>query len=220
MKKPLLLSAVFGLTAMAAGSVMAVPAVLGTSDYADFSIIDDKPSGTTFLNYSSVGGVQQITVLFGLLPGSGSADPTTSLAVDPTYQAFWGEDDGAGFDLSAMTTLSAYIGNSSSTVPGNTSDDINFGLFVEAVNADFSTTYFLGDSVQALADNESATLVLDIQALGLTTAQLSNIQSYGLYVGSEVITVAHANVPEPSTLAILGGGLLAFGYIARRRKVA
>ncbi len=222
MKKPLLLSTMIGLAAMTSGSAMAVPTVLGTSDYAGFSIIDDKPAGTTFLNYSSVGGVEQITVLFDLLPGSGSADPDTSLATDPSYQVFWGENDGAAFDFSAITTLSANIGNSSSTNPSNPGDDINFGLFIETKTTDLATTttYFLGDSVQALADNESTVLSLDIQGLGLSAMQLQSVQSYGLYVGSDVITVAHANVPEPSTLAILGGGLFAFGYMARRRKAA
>ena len=50
--------------------------------------------------------------------------------------------------------------------------------------------------------------------------RITGVPSGGLDVGADFISADNGEVPEPASLALIGGGLTAFAYMLRRRKAA
>jgi hypothetical protein len=87
-------------------------------------------------------------------------------------------------------------------------------LGVDALNANGFELLANGQAFAALNTDASTSLVSGIYGINLTTGQASLIGEYNGTLSGLTL----APIPEPTSLALLAGGLGAVGFIARRRR--
>jgi hypothetical protein len=120
------------------------------------------------------------------------------------------------FGNSNQTPLIAGLNGAANTPCANTG---NTCTLISQVNSSFAPVNVAGGTVV------TGTLVLEADALGLLNLSIASFSNLGATDGSAVVfgtnaQVAEVVVPEPTTAALLGLGLLGLSVAGRRRPVA
>jgi len=214
--KSILFTAVAAFFGLASTSALATTITLGDQDFANGSLVNGaaafaapqagEPAPIGVFIGSDFGPSFSASWTFGYAPGSASSASITigifdhDSAAAGDQVAFFGVD---GVDLtSGLNTLFESFG-------GTQAEDNVYTLALS------------GAALAALADG-SATFTLTLKGPGLQGipgACCSTTSGNGAGLDFTSLTVNRAAVPEPSSVALLGLGMLGFAFSRRRRSV-
>jgi fibronectin-binding autotransporter adhesin len=176
-------------------------------------------SGNTTVKTANEGNVGQAITLSGVLSGAGALTKTgneTLTLNSSTANTFTGGTTISEGTLVAATAGSMGLGNVSLTSGLFTSQsasaiaDTATLLFTPSATPTVTLTYAGSDVVGAITNG-----TLSIGPGTYTTTQLNNFFGGGAFTGTGSLTI----VPEPTSAALLGLGLVSFCFVRKRRTV-
>ncbi len=172
------------------------------------------PAHATHIELAADGAWQEFTVDNLVAPGydTGWIDPADGSALDFDFTVAAGStaqltvvDAGFAGDTFTLTNFGASLGQTSSVAAGTTSGPVVFDFDAALADPSFSRGVFTLTAGSYRVGGRLAESVLD----GGVPLDATN--------GAVRLTLTTAAVPEPSTFALLAGGLGLLGFAARRR---